>query len=316
MLEPQPPRWRKSGVGLSSVSATHGALWVAEEKGIFKKHGIDPEMIVIGGGGARGVSALIAGDIQFVTTAGDSVINAAMRGADPVMVAGILNKGVQMVIVRPEVKSPADLVGKRVGVTRYGAASHLVLLMMLRKWGISPEKVRVLQVESSSAMVVNLEKGGIDAAVLTVPSNFVAEDKGYRVLADLGDMDIYYLNMTMATTRGFLRTHRDRAVRFMKAFVEGIAYFKRNKKESLEVLRKKLRTGPAGENILARSYDVYALKQYESVPYPSIEGVKTVLEFLAQENPKARSADPNSFVDMSVTKELDSSGFIRELYPK
>ena len=306
----------KVRIGLSSVSATHGALWVAEEKGFFKKYGIDPEVIVIGGGGARGVSALIAGDIQFVTTAGDAVINATLRGADAVMIGGILNKGVQMVVVRPEVKSPADLVGKRVGVTRYGAASHLVLLMMLRKWGISPDKVRILQVESSSAMVVNLEKGGIDAAVLTVPSNFVAEDKGYRVLADLGDMDIYYLNMTMATTKGFLRTHRDRAVRFMKAFVEGIAYFKRNKQESLEVLRKKLRTGSAGENILARSYDVYALKQYENVPYPSIEGVKTVLEFLAQENPKARSADPNSFVDVSIMKGLENSGFIRDLYPK
>ena len=73
--------------------------------------------------------------------------------------------------------------------------------MMLKKWGISPDKVRVLQVESSSAMVVNLEKGGIDAAVLTIPSNFVAEDKGYRVLADLGDMDIFYLNMMLDTTR-------------------------------------------------------------------------------------------------------------------
>jgi NitT/TauT family transport system substrate-binding protein len=137
----------KVRVGLSSISATHGALWVAEEKGLFKKHGLDPEVIVIGGGGARGVSALLAGDIQFVTAAGDSVISAALRGADAVMIAGILNKGVQRVMSRPEIKTPADLIGKRVGVTRYGVASHLVLLMMLKKWGISPDKVRVLQVE-------------------------------------------------------------------------------------------------------------------------------------------------------------------------
>lgn len=304
----------KVRVGLSSISATHGALWVAEEKGLFKKYGLDPEVIIIGGGGARGVSALIAGDIQFVTAAGDSVISAGLRGADAVMIAGILNKGVQRVMTKPEIKTPADLIGKRVGVTRYGAASHLVLLMMLKKWGISPDKVRVLQVESSSAMVVNLEKGGIDAAVLTIPSNFVAEDKGYRVLADLGDMDIYYLNMMLDTTRQFLRTRRDTAVRFTKAFVEGIAYFKKNKNESVAVLKKKLRSDRAGEDFLARSYDVYASNQYERVPYPSIEGVKTVLEFLAQENPKARGADPNSFVDTSIIKELEASGFIRDLY--
>src|SRR5688572_14819679 len=88
----------KVRVGLSSISATHGALWVAEEKGLFKKYGLDPEVIVIGGGGARGVSALIAGDIQFVTAAGDSVISAALRGADAVMIAGILNKGVQRIM--------------------------------------------------------------------------------------------------------------------------------------------------------------------------------------------------------------------------
>ena len=308
--------FEKVRVGLSSISATHGALWVAEEKGIFRKYRIEPEVIVIGGGGARGISALIAGDIQFVTAAGDSVISAGLRGADAVMIAGILNKGVQRVMTRPEVKTPADLIGKRVGVTRYGAASHLVLLMMLKKWGISPDKVRVLQVESSSAMVVNLEKGGIDAAVLTIPSNFVAEDKGYRVLAVLGDMDIYYLNMMLDTRRQFLRARRDTAVRFTKAFVEGIAYFKKNKNESVAVLKKKLRSDRSGDDFLARSYDVYASNQYERVPYPSIEGVKTVLEFLAQENPKARGADPNTFIDNSIIKELEASGFIRDLYAK
>jgi hypothetical protein len=81
-------------------------------------------------------------------------------------------------------------------------------------------------------------------------------------------------------------------------------------------LKKKLRSDRAGEDFLARSYDVYASKQYERAPYPSVEGVKTVLEFLAQENPKARTADPNSFIDNSIIKELEASGFIRDLYAK
>lgn len=129
-------------------------------------------------------------------------------------------------------------------------------------------------------------------------------------------MDIYYLNMMLDTTRAFLRLHRDRAVRFTKAFVEGIAYFKKNKNESIQVLKKKLRIDRAGEDYLARSYDIYASKHYERVPYPSIEGVKTVLEFVAQENPKAKALDPNSFVDNSIIKELEASGFIRDLYAK
>jgi ABC-type nitrate/sulfonate/bicarbonate transport system substrate-binding protein len=127
------------------------------------------------------------------------------------------------------------------------------------------------------------------------------------VLADLGDMDIYYLNMMLDTTRQFLRARRDTAVRFTKAFVEGIAYFKKNKNEGVAVLKEKLRSDRAGEDFLTRSYDVYASNQYKRVPYPSIEGVKTVLEFLAQENPKARGADPNTFVDNSIMKPAASS---------
>lgn len=304
----------KIRIGLSSVSALHGAVWVAEEKGLFKKHGMEPEVIVIGGGAARGVSALIAGDIQFLSGAGDAVINANLRGADVVIAASVLNKGVQRVMARTELKSPGDLKGKKVGITRFGSASHLVLGLMLRRWGMSPAEVNVVQVGSSPAMIASLEKGGIDAAVLTIPSVFVAEERGYRVLADLADMDIYYLHTMLDTTRSYLRAHRDRAARFMKAFVEGIAYFKKNKKESVEVLKKKLRTDQEGEKYIEKSYDLLASRYYERAPYPSLKGVETVLEFLAIENPKAKGADPKSFMDDSIVREIEASGFIKRLY--
>jgi ABC-type nitrate/sulfonate/bicarbonate transport system substrate-binding protein len=91
-------------------------------------------------------------------------------------------------------------------------------------------------------MMAALEKGGIDAAVLTEPTFFFAEDQGYRVLADLADMDIYYLHSMIDTTRTFIRTHRDVALRFLRGYIEGIAFFKKNRQESIDVLAKKLRT--------------------------------------------------------------------------
>ena len=103
-------------------------------------------------------------------------------------------------------------------------------------------------------------------------------------------------------------------MRFTKGFLEGIAYFKKNKNESIQVLKKKLRIDRAGEDYLARSYDIYASKHYEKVPYPSIEGVKTVMEFVAPENPKVKAMEPNSFVDNSIIKEIEASGFLRQLY--
>lgn len=305
----------KLRIGLSSVSALHGAMWVAEEKGLFKKYGIDAEVIVMGAG-TQGVGALMAGDVPIVSGGGDAAINANLRGGDVIMIASVLNRGVQRVMARPDIKSPNELKGKRIGVTRYGAASHLVLQLMMRRWGMNPGDVTVMQIGSSPAMVASLDNQGIDAAVLTIPSAFVAEERGYRVLADLADMDIYYLHTMIDTSRSFLRRNRDLTARFLKGFVEGVAYFKKNKKESLAVLRKKLRTDAKGEKYLEKSYDLLAGGYYERIPYPSMQGVETLLQFAEKDNPKAKGADPRSFVDSSIVSELESSGFIKSVYEK
>jgi NitT/TauT family transport system substrate-binding protein len=256
-------------IGLSSFTPINAALWIAEDKGLFKKHGIDSEVILMGGASAGGVSSLIAGDVQFLGGGGGGVINAALSGADVIMIGSIVNKGVQRVMARSDLRRPEDLRGKKLGVTRFGAASHLVLLMMLRGWNMNPSDVQMIQVGSSPAMMAALEKGGIDAAVLTEPTFFFAEDQGYRTLADLADMDIYYLHSMIDTTRAYLRANRDLALRFMRGYVEGIAYFKKNKKESLDVLAKKLRTAPGQHKYLERSHVLYTSGYFENAPYVS-----------------------------------------------
>ena len=301
-------------IGVSSFTPINAALWIGEEKGLFKKYGIDSEVILIGGASAGGVSSLIAGDVQFLGGGGGGVINAGLGGADVIMIGSIVNKGVQRVMARSELRRPEDLRGKKIGVTRLGAASHLVLLIMLRGWNMSPSDVQTIQVGSSPAMMAALEKGGIDAAVLTEPTFFFAEDQGYRTLADLADMDIYYLHSMIDTTRPYLRTHRELALRFMKGYVEGIAYFKKNRKESIEVLAKKLRTAPAQTKYLERSHTLYSSGYFENAPYVSLKGVTTLLDFYAKDNPRARSANAQSFFDNSLVKELDDSGFIKKLY--
>jgi NitT/TauT family transport system substrate-binding protein len=304
----------KVRVGLSSVSGLHSAVWVAEQKGLFRKHGIDAEVIVTGQGGTAGISALLANDIQIVNSAGDVLVAAALRGGDTVMIASVVNKGLQRLVTKPEIKTPAELKGKRVGVTRIGAVSHSVLLMMLQRWKMTINDVQVLQLGSSPNMLASLDKGGIEGAVLTIPSMFVAEDRGYRVLLDMADTDIYYLHTMVATTRQYIKNNRDKVLRFLRGYVEGIAFVKQNKKESLDIVKKKLRIGPEQERNLERSLDLLITKYYENVPYPSLRGVETVLGFVEKDNPKAKTADPKSFVDDSLLRELEQSGFIKNLY--
>jgi NitT/TauT family transport system substrate-binding protein len=306
----------KVRVGLSSVSATNGSIWVAEDKGLFRKHGIDVEVIVVGGGGARVVSSLVAGDLHFSVGGGEGSVRSQIRGADTVIAASSLSKGLQRIMARPEIKSYQELKGRRIGITQYGSAAHLVLLLMLKKWNMRTDQVQILQVGSSPAMLASLDKGGIDAAVLTLPTFFVAEDRGYRTVGDPITMDIFYLQNTLESTRGFLRKNRDGSLRFMRGYIEGIAYFKKNKSESLDVMRKKLRIQSEQERdnrYLEQSYNLLA-NAYNDIPYPALKSVQTIIDKIAEDEPKAKERDVKSFVDDSFVKELEDTGFTKALY--
>ena len=303
--------------GLSSVTAMNTANWVAEERGLFRKHGLDAEVIVTGQGGVPGLGALLAGDIQLLSGSGDLMIAATLRGGDAVILAGTVNKGLQRILTKPEIKAPGDLKGKRIGVTRIGAISHVVLLMMLPRWKMSANDVQVVQAGSSPNMLASLEKGGIDAAVMSIPTMFVAEDRGYRVLLDMADTDIYYLHSILGTTRTYMKSNRDKVLRFLKAITEGLAYVKQHRKESTDIVKKKLRiSGAVQERNLERSIELLSTKYYEQIPYTSQRGVETILGYLEKENPKAKTADPKSFYDDSLLREIETSGFVKALYQK
>jgi ABC-type nitrate/sulfonate/bicarbonate transport system substrate-binding protein len=120
----------------------------------------------------------------------------------------------------------------------------------------------------------------------------------------------------IATTRSYIKNNREKVSRFLMGYLEGIAFVKQHKKESVEVVKKKLRIGAEQERNLERSIDLLSAKYYEATPYPSLRGVETVLGFVEKDNPKAKSADPKSFVDESLLREIDQSGFIKTLYQK
>jgi ABC-type nitrate/sulfonate/bicarbonate transport system substrate-binding protein len=179
------------------------------------------------------------------------------------------------------------------------------------------DDIQILQLGSSPAMFASLEKGGVDGAVFTIPTFFLAEERGFRILADPVDMDIYYLQNSVDTTRGYIKRNRDQALRVVKALCEGLAYFQKNKKESLAVLQKKLRIQSAQERdtkYLELSYNLLAEKFYSQVPYANPKAIETTLEFISSEEPKAKGADPKQFVDESLVREVEASGFIKALY--
>ena len=185
---------------------------------------------------------------------------------------------------------------------------------MLDIWKIRPDVLQIMQVGSSPTMLISLQKKLVDGAVLTDPSYFIAEDHGFRVIADLAKMNIHYLQNMMVSTRSYLRGNRDQATRLLAAFVEAIAYFKKNKRDSVQIILKKMRMNADQAKYAERTYDQYAHLYFEQIPYPSPSGIKTILESLAKDNPKAKGADPSSFTDVTILKSLEDSGFIKSLY--
>jgi NitT/TauT family transport system substrate-binding protein len=309
----------KIRLGHSSIGATNGSFWVADEKGFFRKYGADVEVIFIGGGGARVVSSLLAGDLHFSVGGGEGSIRSQLRGAETVIASSTLTKGLQRILAKPEIKTYQDLRGKRIGITQYGSAAHLVLLLMMKKWNMTVDQVKILQVGSSPALLASLDNNGIDAAVLTLPTYFLAEDKGYRMVGDPTQMDIFYLQNTLETTRSYIRKNRAQAVAFMKGYIEGIAYFKKNKKESMDIMRKKLRIQSSQERdirYLEMSYNTM-VAAYSDVPFPSLRAVQTIMDKIAEEDPKALgNRDAESFVDETLVKEVVDSGLTKTLYGK
>jgi len=245
------------------------------------------------------------------------VIRAALKGADTVLAVSPLKTGLQRLMTRSDIRTQADLKGKKIGVTRFGSASHWVLQLFLRKWNMRNDDVQILQLGSSPANLASMDNRAIDGAVLTLPTFFVAEERGYRLFADPADLDIVYLQNSIDTTRSYLRRNRDQALRFIKGYCEGLAYFRKNKRDSIAVMQKKLRIQSAQEKdvkYLEMSYNLLASKFYNQIPYATPRAVETTLDFVAIEEPKAKGADAKLFLDESIVRELEASGFFKALY--
>jgi hypothetical protein len=229
------------------------------------------------------------------------------------MIAAQNNKGVHRILVRPEIDTPEAIKGKKIAITTFGSSSHAVLSMVLDVWKIRPDELQILQIGSSPTMLLSLQKKVVDGAVLTDPSYFIAEDNCVRVLADLAKMNIHYLQSMMVSTRSYLHTNRDQATRVLRAYVEGIAYFKKNKKDSVRIILKGCAWTLTKQN--TRSALTISMPISISTGSPIRRRPESKqFQRVSRENPKAKGADPSSFTDPSILKSLEDSGFIKSLY--
>ena len=297
----------KVRVAFSAVAPTQGVLWVADLGGLFVKNGINAEIIYT----RAAIETLIAGEVHFGQMTGALMFSARLQGADPVMLAGVQDILNDRLIVRPNINSIEELKGKRVGVFRFGSASHLRLLNVLPRYGMGERDVTFLQVGDTPERLIALHGGSIDATLLSPPDHFEATRFGMKILLNLRDLNVPYQGTGLVTTQRMVVKNRDLARRFVKAFVEAIHVVRTNPALSKRALAKYRQTKDEKQ-----TEDAYqTLREIvKPKPYPSIDGFKTIIKDASERIPAAKNANPKDFIDTSLLEELDRSGYIDGLY--
>ena len=297
-------------IAWSGSSPAHSPIWVVEEKNMLKKNGIDGEVISINASSIA-VQVLLAGEVDVII---GSVANLTSRlaGADTTMILGLVPTFVDHLITHPSITKIEQLKGKVGAVNRAGTSSELGIKLTLRRLGLDPDKdVRLVPRGGNPERLAAISQG--IAHFTHMPEPFVreADRLGFRDLLDIGSLKIpFHWNGAM-TREAVIKSKRPVIARYARAMVESIHFIKTNKEATKSILAKRLRMdNPEG---LERAYHAYNVI-FREAPYPYVEGVKTFMDDLAVSNPKAATVDLTKYVDMSFVQELESSGFIKQLY--
>ena len=299
-------------IAYSSISGNMAPLWITYEKGFFQKYGLNVQIVLVEGG-SRAAQSLASGDVAFAQMAGAGIIQSNLRGADTVMIAGVLNTMNYQFIVDRSIQRPDQLKGKALAVSRYGSSSDFAVRFALDKYGLVPDKdVKILEIGTQPDRFAALESGRVQGVMLEIPQSLQAKKLGFRVLVNLKMLGLEYQHTALATTRKLIKSEPERVRNVLKAYVEGIHYYKTHQKESLPVLAKYLRTTNA--EALKQIQAEIGLALVPAKPYPTLKGIEAMLQELSGKEPEARTARPEQFVDLAFIKELDNSGFIDHLY--
>jgi ABC-type nitrate/sulfonate/bicarbonate transport system substrate-binding protein len=228
------------------------------------------------------------------------------------MIAGIVNTFAFQIITVKNITTAQQLKGKRVGVNRFGTAPDIAARFALRRMGLNPAEVTILQLGEQSTRLAAMKAGQLDAAIVLPPITTIAQREGMNVLLDMSELRAEYQITGLASSQSFIMRHRSSALKLMRALVEGIHFYKTRKKESMTIIAKYMRTDDM--EAVGATWDYFANRIVPKKPYPTAQGIKALLELAAKERPEAAKVPPERMMNISLLKELDDSGFIDRLY--
>lgn len=298
-------------VGFSAMSGSMAWLWTAKEGGYFEQHGLKVDLVYVGGT-AQLFQSMLAGEIAFGIGGGPAIIHANAQRRTIIGVAGSLNRMVMKMMASPQIKSPADIPGKRIAITRYGTTTDFSARLFLKNWAPAAEKDAViLQVGSIPNVLASLRSGTSQVGALSPPAHLQAERLGFAELMNLSKKDIYYPYTYVTVSAAFLEKNSNLVRPFLAGAVEGIRRFKNDKLFAKRQIGKYLRV--EDDKVLEETHQLFA-DLFERVPYIRREGLTSLVQILAESDPKMAAVKVDSLVEDRFVRDLESSGFIKSIY--
>ena len=302
----------KIRLAYSAIGGSQASFWVPYEAGIFRKHGLDAELLYVAGGGRAG-QVVQAGEVPIGVFTGGAVINANLAGGDLVVIASSMNVMTFVVMARPEIRRPEDLKGKRIGVSRFGSATDFGLRYVEEQWPVKRQRdFTVMQMGGVTDVYHALRAGTLDAAVINAELAILGRRDGFRELADVSKLGVNFPTSSVVTTRSFIKRNENTVRKFIRGFVEGVHYAKTHRGPTIKIMQKYLRNSDPA--MFDELYELYIARNIPRIPRPSPESLKTVMEQMVETDPRVANLKPEQFIDARFFQELEKEGFIQKLW--
>jgi NitT/TauT family transport system substrate-binding protein len=301
-------------IGTASVTSSALSLWIAQEQGIFKKHDMETRTILLRGGPIL-VGSLVAGDIDLAFTTGVPILGAATQGTEIKMLTTTTNRLSWKLMANPRIRKAEDLRGKRIGVQSVVGSTWMNSMLALEALGLEPKRDNISFLPTGDPVTMSqaLEVGRIDAAVLDPALSRSLMSKGFSLVVDLAQANVFFPGLGFGATQAYIDQHGTVVEKLVTALIESIAFVlaPANKPTVLKSLMKNLRLR---EPALAEEGYQDQMLLLIRKPYPSLEGLRTAQRLMGTQNTKIAALKIEDLVDPRFVQRLDKSGFIDRLY--
>jgi len=296
-------------IAYSSVNPHALLVSLAEKRGLFAKYGLSSVVVYIPGGSTV-VQAMMSGDVDLGQLTGAPGVAANLRGADILYIAMTDDRMGYQLATRKEIRNPADLKGKRLGISRFASSADFGTRTLLKRLGIDPKEVTILQIGNESDRLAALKSGTIDGSVFNAPFGSMAKKFNFNILADAAALGIPYFNTGMCGSAKVLQKNEGRILNFLRAYVEAIKIFKTEPEYTLKALAQFSRVND--QELLKEAYD-YNKNKIPDIPYPSLKAMQAVIDPLVEADPKLGKTNAKNYISDRYLRKLEDEGFVQKL---